>query len=189
VIPYNPKSIPKKIYVKRALGFFDDGKETKFVNGIITSNSAFRKKIFDTIKFDETLATTRRGNLILCGEDVDFCNTIIKSNHKLLYVPDAKVYHRTIPNRLKVSYIVRHALHNGISNAKLFRKAENSRTWMIRFAILKMVRSFFKIISDESFSTCYEIISSMSTLVVCVTGLDKVVTGPHPVFSEQLTTK
>jgi glycosyltransferase involved in cell wall biosynthesis len=183
-IPNNSMGIPKKIFVKQALGFFDEGKETKFVNGIITSNSAFRKKIFDTIKFDETLAVTRRGKLILCGEDVDFCEAIAKSNYKLLYVPEAKVYHRTTLNRLKVSYIVRHALHRGISYAKSFRKAKNSRIWMIRFAIVRTVRSFFKIIDDKSFATCYEIIASMSTLFFCVTGSAEVVIYSQPVLSE-----
>ncbi|MCW4048001.1 MAG: glycosyltransferase [Candidatus Bathyarchaeota archaeon] len=174
VLPVNSNLIPNKIFVKPALGLFDEGKEPKLVRGIITSNAAFKREIFNATRFDEALGTTRRGKLILCGEDVDFCETLIKSNYKLLYVPDAKVYHQLSKNRLRVAYIVKHAIHNGISVAKFFKKANSSRVWMIRLAVGRLFQSILSLFSDRSFTTCYSILASLSALFVCVTGLDKV---------------
>ena len=174
VFPLISNPVPKKIYVKAALGLFDEGKKRKFVDGLVTSNSAFKKEIFNTIKFDETLGTTRRGKLILCGEDVDFSKSIIKDNYKLLYTPSAKVYHQLRRNRIRVVYIVKHALHKGISTVMTFKKEKKSRIWIIRFSIGGLVQSFMLIFKNQSFTTCYRIIVSMSAFFISITGLDTV---------------
>jgi len=174
VYPLHPETIPKKILVEPALGLSDEGENIKLVQGIITSNSAFKREIFSAIQFDETLGTTRRGKLILCGEDVDFCQILTKSGYKLLYMPFAKVYHQISKDRIRVPYIVKHAVHNGISTTKSFEKEKNSRIWMIRVAVGRLVQSLLAIISDRSFTSCYKIIASMSTLLICLTRLDKI---------------
>ena len=174
VFPSNSSPVPKKIYVKAALGLFDEGKERKFVDGIITSNSAFKREIFRTIKFDETLGTTRRGKLILCGEDVDFSKSIIKNNYRLLYTPYAKVYHQVRKDRVRVAYIVKHASHKGLSTAMTFKKEKKSRIWMIRFSVGGLLQSFMLIFKNRSFTTCYRIIVSMSAFFISVTGLDNI---------------
>ena len=165
--------VPKKIHVSPALGLLDLGVNTRIVQVIITSNAAFRREIFDSVQFDENLGTTRRGKLILCGEDVDFCREIAKINNKLIYVPNAKVFHQIGKKRLRVSYIVKHAAHKGISMAKEFRKSKNSRIWMVRLAVGGFCQSLLSLTSDRSFSTCYKIIVSTSALFVCINDLDK----------------
>jgi len=174
VCPAHPDAIPRRILVKPALGLFDEGDSIKLVQGIITSNSAFKREVFTTIQFDETLGTTRRGKLLLCGEDVDFCQTITNSGYKLLYTPFAKVYHQVRKDRIRVSYIVKHAIHNGISTTKLYLKKKNSRIWASRTALHSVIDSLFVIISNRSFTSCYMLLSSLSTLSVCITGFDKI---------------
>lgn len=172
VYPLHPEAIPRKIYVKGALGLFDEGEKVKLVQGIITSNSAFKREIFRRIQFDETLGTTRRGKLILSGEDVDFCQTLIKSGYKLLYTPYAKVYHQIPPTRLKPSYLIKRAIHTGISTVKGFEKAKKSRIFMVRLAVGRFAQNALAIFLDRSFTSCYNFIQSASALLVCLTCLD-----------------
>jgi GT2 family glycosyltransferase len=181
VCPAHPDAIPQKILVKPALGLFDEGENIKLLQGIITSNSAFKREIFSAIQFDETLGTTRRGKLILCGEDVDFCQTLTKSGYKLLYTPSAKVYHQISKDRIRVWYIVKHAVHGGISMTKFLEKEKNSRVWMIRFAVGGLAQRLLAIIADRSFTSCYKIINSTSTLFICLTGMDKILLQKTPI--------
>lgn len=174
VFPLYPEIIPKKIYVKAALGLYDNGEDIKLTNGIITSNSAFRKEIFNTIKFDETLGITRRGKYLLSGEDVDFCRKILNSGYNLVYTPYAKVFHQISEQRIRVPYIVKHALHGGISNAKMFLNLKHSRIWATKNALAWLLKCILKIPLDTSFNSCYRLLCGISTLCISCTGLDKV---------------
>lgn len=175
--PLPAEMIPKKILVKPALGLYDEGDKVKLTQGLVGANFAFKREIVTITRFDETLGranATRNRRLILSGEDDDFCRTLIRSGHKLLYVPTARVYHQIPKDRIRVSYIVKHAVHNGISMTRVFEKEKNSRIWMIRFAVGGLVQSLLSIISDRSFTSCYRTISSISTLFVCLTRFDKI---------------
>lgn len=174
VYPLNPEIIPKKILVKAALGLFDEGERVKPIQGILTSNSAFKREIFKTIKFDETPGATRRGKLLLCGEDTDFCQTLVDSGHKLLYTPYAKVYHQIREERIRVPYIVRHAIQNGISQTRIFLKRKQSRIWAVRYALGQLVQCSLKIPSNTSFTSCYNLIYWISTLFISSTCLDRI---------------
>lgn len=174
VYPLHPEIIPEKIHVKAALGLFDDGESTKLTEGIITSNSAFKKGIFKTIKFDETLGITRRGKLVLSDEDTDFCRKIVNSGYKLRYVPHAKVYHRIHKERIRIPYIVKHALHGGISKTRIFLNKKQSRIWAIRYAVGQLIQCILKIPSDTSFTSCYNLIYCTSALCISLTGLDRI---------------
>jgi len=174
VYPVDPKIIPEKIHVKSALGLFNDGEKPKLTDGVITSNSAFKKEIFKTIKFDKSLGITRRGNLILSGEDVDFCQKLLDSGYKLGYTPHAKVYHQIPKGRIRVPYIVKHALHRGISKTRIYLNKKQSRVWAIRYAAGQLIQCLLKIPSDTSFTSCYNLIHYTSTLCICFTGLDRI---------------
>lgn len=174
VYPLHPEITPAKIHVNDALGLFDDGENTKLTEGIITSNSAFKKEIFKTIKFDETLGITRRGNLILSGEDTDFCQKIVDSGFKLRYTPYAKVYHRIHKERIRIPYIVKRAVHSGITKTRILLNKKQSRFWAIRYALGQLIQSVIKLPSDTSFTSCYKLIYCTSTLFVSITGLDKI---------------
>jgi glycosyltransferase involved in cell wall biosynthesis len=172
VCALHPESIPAKIHVKAALGLFDEGVSMKLTKGIITSNAAFKKEVFQSIQFDESLGVTRRRKLILCGEDVDFCNSILALNLNILYTPYAKVYHQVPLRRLRVSYIIKHAIHNGVSRVRWYLK-KGSRIRAIRFSIGQLVQDSLKVPFDRSFTSCYNLIYCLSTFLVSVTCLDK----------------
>lgn len=174
VYPLHPEIIPQKIHVKAALGLYDNGENIKPVDGIITSNAAFKKEVFKTIKFDETLGVTRRGKLILCGEDTQFCQEITNHGYKLLYTPHAKVYHQIPKERIRTPYIVKRAIHTGISKARFYIRNKKSRIQAIRYALGQLVQQLFTTISDRSFTSCYNLIYSMATLFFCFSGFDKI---------------
>jgi GT2 family glycosyltransferase len=174
VYPLHTEIIPKKIHVKAALGLYDEGENIKLTQGIITSNSAFKKEIFKTIKFDETLGVTRRGKLVLCGEDTAFCQSITNSGYGLLYTPQAKVYHQIPSERIKIPYIVKHALHGGITKTRIFLNKKQSRIWAIRHAAGQLIQCTLKMPFDASFTSCYNLIRCTSTMFISLTGLDRI---------------
>lgn len=174
VYPLHPENVPDKIHVKAALGLYDDGKKTKLTEGILTSNSAFKKEIFETVKFDETIKVTRRGKLVLCGEDTDFCRKIVTSGCKLVYTPRGKVYHQIFKERLRIPYLVKRALHGGISKTRILLNKKNSRLWAVRYALGMLIQYILKTPSDTSFTSCYNLIYCTSTLCVSLTGIDKI---------------
>lgn len=164
--------LPKRILVHPALGLFDEGQEPKYVTGIITSNSAFKRELFSIAHFDESLGATRRGQLLLCGEDVEFCKKITDSQFKLFYEPNAKVYHKIRSDRVKVTYIVRHAVNNGVSVARIIQKTKSSKMWMLRYSLIGLFRSLYGTIYDQSFSTCYQIIVYSSASFISLAGIE-----------------
>jgi glycosyltransferase involved in cell wall biosynthesis len=177
VCPLISEIIPDKILVKPALGLVDDGEKIKLTPCLIGANFAFRKEIFETRRFDVNLGrsnATTRHKLLLSGEDVDFCQTLIAAGHQLLYTPYAKVYHQISINRVRVTYILKHAIQGGISQARILVKKRTSRIWAFRYAVGGVVQAIFPIFSDRSFTSCYELVTSLSTLFVCLTGLDTV---------------
>lgn len=174
VCPLHPEMIPDKIFVRPALGLYYKGEKAMLVQGIITSNSAFRVEIFNSIRFDENLGVTRRGKRILSGEDTDFCQSLVAAGHKILYEPRAKVYHQISTKRLRVAYIIKHAFQGGIGEARMILKKKNSRIWAFRYAVSRFVQTFFSIFLDRSFTSCYLVVNAFSTFVVCATGLDMV---------------
>lgn len=172
VYSMHPEIIPKKIRVKAALGLFDEGDSMRFTEGIITSNAAFKKEIFQQMRFDDSLGASRRGKLMLCGEDVDFCNSLADFNLRILYAPGAKVYHQVQPRRLRVPYIIKHAIHNGITRTKMNLK-KCSRVWAIRYSVGQLVQYGLRVPVDTSFTSCYNLVYGISTFFVSFTGLDK----------------
>lgn len=174
VYPLHPEVIPKKILVLAPLGFYDEGEKMKLVSGIVMPSSAFRRETFKTLQFDETLGVTKRGKLILFGEDTDFCRSIIEAGHKLLYTPHAKAYHQIIKERLTVRYIMKHAICNGITTTKSILKRKNSRIWAVRIAVGGLLQEFFACFSDRSFTSCYKLVAGISTLLMSFTSLDEI---------------
>jgi hypothetical protein len=168
----HPEAIPEKILVKAALGLYDEGQVVKPIRDIITSNSAFKTEIFRFMRFDESLGVTRRGKLILSGEDTDFCQTLVASGHRLLYTPYAKVYHQICHERIRVQYIVRRAMHTGFGRTRLFLKKKHSRIWAVRYSLGQLLQCSLRMLSNNSFTSCYNLIVYMSTLVISTTGLD-----------------
>lgn len=175
VYPANPRIIPEKFLVKAALGLFDDGDHTKLADrGIITSNCAFKREAFDVAKFDDRLGVTRRGRLLLSGEDVDFNQVLAKAGYHLLYAPHAKVYHQIAIQRLRATYIIRHALHNSISYARMqIKEWKESRIKATRYIVGRTAQALFSFLRKRTFTACYSLVLSMAAFLVCLTFLDE----------------
>jgi glycosyltransferase involved in cell wall biosynthesis len=177
VIPSVPNIIPKKIFVKAVFGLFDEGEKTKLTDGIITANSAFKREVFEKIRFDETLGRANPGRFkrfVLKGEDTIFCRDLTSSGYKIVYTPNAKVYHQIRRERISVSYIIEHALNEGVSNTRYYLRTWHSRIWAVRFSLGHLVQNLLRIPLDTSFTSCHDVVCAISTLIISFTGLDKI---------------
>jgi len=93
---------------------------------LITANLAVRSEVFEKIRFLETLAYND-------SEDAEFCRSLIEAGYKLLYVPDAKVYHNIDPKRLSILYLIKRAFFSGISFYIMERKRNSKLLLIPRF--------------------------------------------------------
>ena len=177
VCPQQSELIPSKLMVRPALGLYDEGYKTKYVSLLITSNAAFKREIFERMEFNENLGVTRKGKLLLSGEDIEFCRAVTASGFKILYTPFAKVYHQIGAERVKVPYILKHAVHNGLSLTRILLKNNKSRVWAVRYSMGRLVQSLFSAILNRSFSSCYNLVYSISGLFFCATCADIALLG------------
>jgi len=175
VYPLYPEMIPNKIYVKAALGLYCEGEELKLTQCIITSNAAFKKEIFNATKFNEKLAVTRKKKSLSSGEDVAFCESIIRSGHQLLYTPYARAYHQVRKDMLRVPYIIKRAFYSGITQTRIWLSFSQSRIWAIRYGMGQLIQQVFRLLSDRSFASCYRLTYYMSALLGGLTGIDKII--------------
>jgi glycosyltransferase involved in cell wall biosynthesis len=82
---------------------------------LITANLAVRSEVFAKVRFLESLVYND-------SEDADFCRSLIEAGYKLLYIPNAKVYHDIDPKRLSIPYLIKRAFFSGISFYIMERK-------------------------------------------------------------------
>ncbi|MEM3088783.1 MAG: glycosyltransferase [Candidatus Bathyarchaeia archaeon] len=106
----NPRLNPERFY-GTPVGPFYLGERKRLLKSnenLITANLAVRSEVFGKIRFLESLAYND-------SEDAEFCRSLMEAGYKLLYVPDAKVYHNIDPKRLSVPYLIKRAFFSGIS--------------------------------------------------------------------------
>jgi glycosyltransferase involved in cell wall biosynthesis len=176
VYSMHPEVIPQRILVKAPLGLHSDGESVKVVGSLVGANFAFKHEVFKTTRFDEKFGranATRFGKLMLTGEDTEFCHSLTDSGYTLLYTPYAKVYHQIRKERLKVPYIIRHAIHNGLSQARFLLK-RYPRIVATRHALSETGQFLLALKHDRSFTSCYNLVYSFSAFLCIITGLDKI---------------
>ncbi len=173
VLPLDNTLIPNSLMVRPALGLYDEGEKIKPTIGFITSNSAFKREVFESFRFNASLGVTRRGKLVLWGEDTELCRQLRSSGRLLIYTPFARVYHQINSKRVNVRYIVKHAIDGGLSQTRLYLKTKNSRFIAIRLAFGQIVQTLPSLAKKHSFSECYLVLFRLSTFFICLTGIDK----------------
>jgi GT2 family glycosyltransferase len=82
---------------------------------LITANLAVKSETFSKIRFFESLVYND-------SEDAEFCRSLMEVGYKLLYVPNANVYHNIDPKRLSISQLLKRALFSGVSFYIMERK-------------------------------------------------------------------
>jgi glycosyltransferase involved in cell wall biosynthesis len=174
VFPLNPEMIPERLLINPVLGLYYDGSKVKYTQGLVTSNSAFKREVFYKIKFNENLGVTRKKGLLFGGEDDMIGLDLTDAGYNILYTPYAKVYHNIPTKRLRIQYVVKHALHGGISQAKIQMERRNPRLRCIRYALSNLAQSYFASIPDRSLQNCYSLVYYFSTLVALIVSFDRV---------------
>jgi glycosyltransferase involved in cell wall biosynthesis len=175
----DPEIIKKKLSNKKMSGpgIVDFGSKTKFVQELIGGNFAFKREAFNVAKFDKRLG--RRGTISLGGEDSDFCYQLTVKGYKLLYTPDAWVYHMLPASRLRPLNLIKNCMQGAISYqiAILKWRCASSRVPRIkalRIILGRLLDDFFRFLRVRSFSTCCELITRSTALIICITFLDTV---------------
>jgi len=104
----HPELIHKR-YWGPPFGPFYLGERKRLVKGnLVTSNFAVRREVFEKVKFDVSLVYHD-------SEDADLCKSMMETGYKLLYIPDAKVYHNIDPRRVVLTRNIKRAFFGGIS--------------------------------------------------------------------------
>lgn len=109
--------------------------EKKLINNLWRighgNNMAFRKEVFKKIGlFDEALGVGSEG---LAGEDTDMFYRIIKNGYKIVYNPNAIIYHKHL---VKDEELPKIAYRNGFAIKKIVMKHKNTETFILYLAIL-----------------------------------------------------
>ncbi len=146
ILLLGPLSVVRK-FRETPFGDFYMGSEKKMTDYLITANIALRKEVFKTSEFDVSLAFTAL-------EDLDFCASLANNGYKLLYVPDAIVYHNIDPKRVTMRYVLKRVFFAGIS-AYIFERKRKSKITLVRiflrdiidglllFSLQRRIKDFF----------------------------------------------
>lgn len=130
-----PQDAPPAWLAERLFCFFslvDYGKQRflRYPDYPAGTNIAFRKSVFRDIgSFNEELGRT--GELLLSMEEVDMCLRVEDAGYKVLYMPDAIVFHKVNETRLSETWLKQRAHWQGVS-AALIEARRFTRTEIIR---------------------------------------------------------
>lgn len=81
-------------------------------------NISFRKSLVDHLGgFDASMG--RKGDILRSAEETELCLKVDESGNRVVFVPDAAVYHVIASSRLNIEWFVRRASSQGKSKANL----------------------------------------------------------------------
>ena len=132
-------------FLNSLLGYFNLGNEIQYFkanNYPRGSNMSFRKELFNIVEpFNTKLG--RIGNELGGGEEKDLFKRIYNKKLKVLYVPDAIVYHTVPIERTKTRFIKKQAIGTGKSEyIRVMDKGVMKITQKILDELLKWFISF-----------------------------------------------
>jgi len=123
-IDCNPGKFPEELYW--LIGCTNESyfEKTHGVRNAFGGNSSFRREVFDDLSFSVSLQNSigkTRGT-----EDTEFGIRVLKKfpGCKIMYDPEAVVYHKVYPYRMSLKYVLKRAYSEGASKAyiaKLYR--------------------------------------------------------------------
>lgn len=155
---------------------FDLGDDPKpLEHSAFGANMAFRRDLFDRYGgFRPDLG--RRGTTLLSFEDSDFFGRLKDGGERLMYIPDAVVYHPVTPERLQKTYFRKWHFQVGRAFVRRGGMPENSRRYwgiprfLLRQCASNILKSWFSRCPDQRFyyelqacSTAGSIVESWKT--------------------------
>jgi glycosyltransferase involved in cell wall biosynthesis len=111
----------------------------KIHENLITANIAVRSDVFKRVQFFESLVFND-------SEDSEFCKSLMEVGYKLIYVPDAKVYHDIELKRITLGYLLKRAFFSGLSMYIVERKRKSK---------LKLIPQFLRASIDGYINFMY----------------------------------
>lgn len=135
------------------------------VRNTFGSNMSFKREIFNQCLFNESLGI--RSAELLQAEEVEFCVRCSKIFKRgIYYNPSAIVYHRILPHRLKMKYLLKRAFQQGYSKAILSSMHEDPNILDVEKDYLREVfkRTLSQLTSFEGVT--HSVIRSLLTLSV-----------------------
>lgn len=82
------------------------------------ANMAFRKRVFEEVGFFNP-DLGRSGENILSGDDTEMLRRVLISRKRVVYSPQAIVYHKVPPERLHLGYLRRWKFNVGLTSARI----------------------------------------------------------------------
>jgi glycosyltransferase involved in cell wall biosynthesis len=126
-----------------------------YVRNPIGCNMSFRKDVFNLVGYFRS-DVGRFGKKLLAGEEADFSIRAYEriSGAKIVFEPDAVVYHRVDRNRLSLRYLLKRAFYEGVSKGLISDSQRHSSSvlsaedhylkYLLRVAIPSRLRRFYK---------------------------------------------
>lgn len=130
----------------------------------IGANMAFRREVFEKVGFFETLVG-RFGRKLLGSEETELCLRL-KNRYpfaKIVYDPEAVVYHKVPQERTRIGYVLKRAYYEGVSKAILSSRFKiRDESYYLKFLIKRAVHYLFKLHLSKLFTIVLVISSTMT---------------------------
>ncbi len=99
---------------------------------ILGGNSAFRKELFKEVGFFRA-DLGKTGDVLKLGDDTEFVQRILAVGKKVVYVPEAIMFHKVSLERMQLNYLRRWRYGSGKSYARFSAKQwKGLPPWLIR---------------------------------------------------------
>jgi GT2 family glycosyltransferase len=162
VEPVFPYKVNSKI-IESEFSSYVFGKYEPYVNEKVCvdttpvgANCWFRKSIFDDgYVYDPTIGPSGRGRV--SGSEMEFFTRLVASGEKIVYVPDALVYHRIQESQLTLKYLLRRSYASGRGWVRVKGREENIVLWfgapryMYRIICEKLIEAFAFFLSKKNY--------------------------------------
>jgi glycosyltransferase involved in cell wall biosynthesis len=151
---------------------FDLGAELKQINvPPLGANSAFRKEVFEKYGLFRLDLGVRGSKHTITCDDTDFGNRLIRAGEKIIYDPEAIIYHPVDPKRTTKKYFISWYYYNGVSLTRTAGLTEVGSSyfgvprWYFRDLLSNIAASLFTFDGKRRFQKKLQVAKSVGTIV------------------------
>lgn len=157
---------------QQAVVNFELGEEFKEIRlPPLGANSAFRKRLYDKYGlYRLDLGVSGSKHTVTC-EDTEFGYRLIRGGERIMYCPDAIIYHPVDPKRTTKEFFRRWYYYNGVSLTRTEGLPDfgvfyfGAPRWLYRELISRTVRWMFTLESNRRFNRKLQIYQSVGHIV------------------------